>query len=166
MNFEPENRDLVVARVLDAPIEQAWNAWSDPEQVKRWWGPDGFTCPVARMAFREGGTSLVCMRAPKEFLGGQDMYNTWTYEKIVPLKRFVYILRFADKDGNTMDPAKLGLPADMPREVRNEVTFRELAKDRTEVTVTEFGWTIGPMMEMSKRGLEQCLDKMAAIFAR
>jgi hypothetical protein len=49
------------------------------------------------------------MRAPKEF-GGQDMYNTWTYEEIVPLKRLVYILRFADKDGNIIDPAKQGLP--------------------------------------------------------
>jgi uncharacterized protein YndB with AHSA1/START domain len=131
----------------------------------RWWGPAGFTCPVAKMDFREGGTSLVCMRAPKEF-GGRDMFNTWTYEKIVPMKRFVYILRFADKDGNMMDPAKQGLPPEMPKEVRNEVAFKELGKDKTEVTVTEYGWTVGQMMEMSKMGLEQCLDKMDALFAK
>ena len=132
----------------------------------RWWGPVGFTCPVAKMNFREGGTSLVCMRAPKDFLGGQDMYNTWTYEKIVPMKRFIYIHRFADKDGNMMDPAKQGLPPEMPREMRIEVAFKDLGKDKTEVTVTEYGWTIGQMMEMSKMGLEQCLDKMAALFAK
>ncbi len=166
MSIEPESRDLVVTRVFDAPIEKVWNAWRDPEHVKRWWGPNGFTCPVAHMDFREGGVSLVCMRAPKEFLGGQDMYNTWTYEEIVPMKRFVYILRFADKDGNTMDPAKQGLPAEMPKEVCNKVTFKELANNRTEVTVTEYDWEVGPIMEMSKKGLEQCLGKMAAIFAR
>jgi len=134
--------------------------------VMRWWGPHGFTCPVAKMNFRKGGTSLVCMRAPKEFLGGQDMYNTWTYEDIVPMKRFVYILRFADKDGNIIDPSQQGLDPDLPKEMRNEVTFKELAKNKTEVTVTEYDWKVGPMMEMSKTGLEQCLDKIAALFAK
>ena len=166
MGIESKKRDLVVTRVFNAPVKQVWNAWSDPEHVKRWWGPNGFTCPVAKMDFREDGTSLVCMRAPKEFLRGQDMYNTWTYEEIVPMKRFVYILRFADKDGNTMDPAKQGLPPEMPKKMRHEVTLKKLAKNKTEVTVTEYGWKIGPMMEMSKKGLEQCLDKMASIFAR
>ena len=108
---------------------------------------------------------MVCMRPPKEF-GGGDMFNTWTYEKIVAMERFIYILRFADKDGNMIDPAQQGLPPEMPREVRNEVTFKELGKNKTEVTVTEYGWTVGQMMEMSKMGLEQCLDKMAALFAK
>ena len=165
MSTEPKKRNLVVTRVFNAPVKRVWKAWCDPELVMRWWGPDGFTCPVAKMDFRERGTSLVCMRAPKE-CGGQDMYNTWTYEKIVPMKRFAYILRFADKDGNRMDPAKQGLPLEMPEEVRNEVTFKELGKGKTEVTVTEYGWTVGPIMEMSKLGLEQCLDKMAALFVK
>ena len=166
MKTESTKRDLVVVRVFDTPLREAWEAWTDPGLVMRWWGPTGFTCPVAKMDFREGGTSLVCMRAPKEFMGGQDMYNTWTYEKIVPMKRFVYVLRFSDKNGKTMDPAKHGLPPDMPKEVRNEVAFKELGKKKTEVTVTEYGWTPGQMMEMSKMGLEQCLDNMSAIFSR
>jgi uncharacterized protein YndB with AHSA1/START domain len=160
-----KTRDLVVTGVFDAPLEIVWKAWVEPERVKQWWGPEGFTCPVAKIDFREGGTSLVCMRAPKEF-GGQDMYNTWTYQKIVPMKRFVYILRFADKDGNRMDPAKQGLPPEMPKEVRNEVSFKDLGNDKTEMTVTEYDWPLGQMMKMSKMGLEQCLDKMAASFAK
>ena len=70
-----ETYDVVVARVLDAPIEEAWKAWSDPEYVTRWWGPTGFTSPLARMDFRVGGSSLVCMRALAEY-GGQNMYHT------------------------------------------------------------------------------------------
>ena len=166
MSSEPEKCDLVLARVFDAPIEWVWNAWSDPEHVKRWWGPEGFTCPIAEMDFREGGTSLACMPAPDEFLGGQDTYNTWTYEEIVPMKQFVYVLRFADKNGNPMDPAEQGLPPEMPKVAPNEVTFKELAKNKTEIPMTEYAWKVGPMMEMSRKGLEQCLDKMAAIFAR
>ncbi len=159
-----KKRDLVVTRVLDAPVEWVWKAWTDPKYVMQWWGPTAFTCPVAEMDFREGGTSLVCMRAPKDF-GGQDMYNTWTYRKIVPMQSIEYILNFADKDGKVIDPATLGLPPDMPQEVRNLVTLKDLGNGKTEMTITEYDWAVGHMMDMSKMGLEQCLDKMAAIFA-
>jgi hypothetical protein len=54
----------------------------------------------------------------------------------------------------------------MPEEVRNRVTFRAVGNDMTEITVTEYDWPVGHMMEMSKMGMEQCLDKMAAIFAK
>jgi len=54
----------------------------------------------------------------------------------------------------------------MPKAVRNDVAFKELGKDKTEVTVTEHDWTVGQMMEMSKMDLEQCLDKMAALFTK
>jgi uncharacterized protein YndB with AHSA1/START domain len=162
MSSAPKKADLVVTRVFAAPVERVWKAWTDSGLVKQWWGPTGFTCPVARIDFREGATSLVCMRAPKAF-GGQDIYNTWTYEKIVPMNRFVYIHRFSDKEANPTDPVKQGLSPEIPREMRIEVSFRELGKDKTEVKVTEYGWPVGPMMEMSRTGLQQCLDKMAAL---
>lgn len=163
-NNAPAKRDIVVTRVFDAPVEKAWRAWSEGALVQRWWGPTGFTCPVATMDFREGGTSLVCMRAPKEW-GGKDMYNTWTYETIVPLKRIAYVLRFSDEKRNPVEPAKQGLPAEMPKEVRNGVTFKKSGDGKTEVTVTEYDWPVGPLREMSQLGLEQCLDKMAALLA-
>jgi uncharacterized protein YndB with AHSA1/START domain len=155
-------RDLVIIRVFHALVERVWNAWSDPEIVKRWWGPQGFTCPIARMDFREGGRSLVCMRAPKAF-GGRDMYSTWSYTKIAPLREIEYLHHFADENGHRVVPVSMGLPPDMPEEVRNVVTFEDVGD--TEVTVTEFDWPIGQLMEMSKMGMEQCLDKMAASLA-
>jgi uncharacterized protein YndB with AHSA1/START domain len=165
MNTEPKKRNLVLTRVFDAPVEQVWKAWTDPRYVMQWWGPKGFTCPVAKMDFHEGGISLVCMRAPKEF-GGQDMYNTWTYKKIVPMQRIEYILNFTDKDGKKIDPVTIDLSPDLPREVRNLVTFKAVGDNKAEITVTEYDWIVGQMMEMSRQGLEQCLDKMAAIFAK
>ena len=36
-----------------------WKTWTDPEQVKRWWGPDGFSCPFARIDFRVDGKCFV-----------------------------------------------------------------------------------------------------------
>ncbi len=160
-----KTKDVVVTRVFDATVEQVWKAWSDPAYVMQWWGPKGFTSPLAKMDFREGGKSLVCMRAPAEF-GGQDMYNTWSYTKIVPMQRIEFILNFADKDGNKLDPAKMGLPAGIPQDVPHVITFKDLGNGKTEMTVTESGYTADEAVEISKAGLEQCLDKMAAIFAR
>ncbi len=164
MSPEPEIRDLVFTRVFDAPVERVWKAWTDAEDVKYWWGPDRFTAPLARLEVRPGGTSLVCMRAPAEF-GGQDMYSTWHYRDVVPLQRLVYLHNLADADGRTLDPVTLGLPPDFPQDVRNTITFKALSPTRTELTVTEHDWPVGQMREMSRLGMEQCLDKMARLFA-
>lgn len=152
--------DLIFTRIFDAPLERVWNAWSDSEQVLRWWGPTFFTAPLARIDFREGGKSLLCMRSPQ----GQDMFNTWIYEKITPMERIDFILSHTDKEGNKIDPAALGLPPDLPQDVRHVITFKSLGDNRTEMIVTEFGYTSATIMELSRMGMEQCLDKMAATF--
>jgi uncharacterized protein YndB with AHSA1/START domain len=150
--------DLAVTRVFDAPVSQVWNAWTDGDHVKRWWGPAGFTAPVARMDVREGGSSLVCMRSPD----GHDLYNTWTYQAIEPNERLEFILRFTDSGGTPVSPAEIGLPPDIPDGVRHVITFKAVDEGRTEMTVTEYGYTSDQTVEMSRAGLEQTLDKMAA----
>ena len=157
-----KTRDLIVTRIFNAPIELVWKAWTDPEYVMRWWGPDHFTSPSAKMDFREGGTSLVCMRAPDDF-GGQDMYSTWVYQKIVPLKRIEFIQNLADKDGNLIDPAEIGMPPEFPRDIRKVVTFKYLGDGKTKMTVTEYNMAAADT-ELGKNaelGLNQSLDKMA-----
>jgi uncharacterized protein YndB with AHSA1/START domain len=158
-----EKHDLTVTRVFSAPVEDVWKAWTESEQVKRWWGPHGFTVPVADMDVREGGRSLVCMRAPKEY-GGQDLYNTWTYRKVQPHQRLEFILNFADKDGNRLDPATLGLPPGIPQDVPHVITFTPAGDGRTEMTITEYGYTSRQAHDQSKAGLDQVLDKLAATF--
>ena len=44
-----EKRDVVITRTFDAPVEQVWKAWTEPEFVMRWWGPTGFTSPSCKM---------------------------------------------------------------------------------------------------------------------
>jgi len=158
-------KDMVLARVFDAPVEQVWKAWSESEQVMRWWGPTGFTCTLAKMNFQDGGVSLVCMRAPKEF-GGMDMFNTWSYSKIVPMQRIEFTLHFSDKDGNKLDPDKIGLPPGIPKEIPHVILFKSLGTNKTEITITEFGYASEEAVNISKSGMEQCLDKMAASFTK
>ncbi len=153
-------KDLVMTRVFDAPVALAWLAWSESAYVMQWWGPLGFSAPVAKMDFREGGTSLVCMSGH-----GMEMYNTWSYTRIVAQERIEFVLRWVDKDGKRIEPAAIGLPPDMPREVPHLIAFKSAGPGRTEMTITESGYVSDPQVEMSRAGLAQCLDKMAALFA-
>ncbi|CAA9295769.1 MAG: hypothetical protein AVDCRST_MAG93-4243 [uncultured Chloroflexia bacterium] len=155
-------QDLVIKRVFDAPVEQVWNAWTDPAYVRQWWGPDGFTAPVANMDVREGGTSLLCMSSPN--FG--EHYSTWQYRSVEPMKQIVYIHNLADRDGNAVDPVSMGMPPDFPQNQLHVITFNALSNNRTELTVTEHDWTAGQMMQMSELGMNQCLDKMARALNR
>ena len=161
-NTQSQKQNIVVTRVIEAPVEQVWQAWVEPELVKRWWGPDGFTAPVARMDFREGGVSLVCMSAPQ--FGFPEQYSTWEYTRIVSQQEIEWIHNLAGPEGNKVDPAAAGMPPDFPEDVRSVVTFKDLGSGKTEMTVTEYGWEEGQMKEMSRQGLEQCMSKLAAIF--
>ena len=66
---EATERELVVTRIFDAPVELVWKAWTEPERVMRWWGPKGYTSPAASIDFRVGGKYLWAMRSPE----GQDL---------------------------------------------------------------------------------------------
>jgi uncharacterized protein YndB with AHSA1/START domain len=152
--------DVVVKRTFDASIERVWTAFTTNEDVMRWWGPDGFTAPVAKMDVRPGGTSLVCMRSPN----GHDMWMRWDYTAVEAPNRLEYVQNLADADGNLLDPATIGMPPEFPRDVKTVVALKAVGT-QTELEMTEHTTTSPQMMELSKLGLEQCIDKMAAIFA-
>jgi uncharacterized protein YndB with AHSA1/START domain len=158
-----KTRDIAVTRVFDAPVETVWRLWTEPALLKRWWGPQSFTCPVAELDFREGGVSLVSMRAPQEY-GGQEMFSTWTYTRIVPMERIEYIYHLTDAEGNRLDPAALNLPPDVPEEVRIVVTF-VTNNGKTEMTLVHYGMPAGDMSERAEMGYNQSFDKMAKILA-
>lgn len=158
-----QTMNVEAARVLNAPVEQVWKAWSEPEYVKQWWGPTGFTSPSAEIDFRVGGTSLVCMRAPIE-VGGQEMYNTWTYRTIESYQKIEFLLHFSDQHRNPLNPAHIGMEPGIPNGVRHVITFTRMEDNQTFMTVTEYGYTTQQARDLSKAGLEQCLDKMEAMY--
>ena len=151
-------------RVLPVPARAAYAAWTEPAQVRSWWGPAGFSCPVAEMDVRVGGVSLVAMRAPAEY-GGGDLYNTWTYTRVVPGDRLEYELRFSTPTGEPIAPADAGIPDGVPAVVPHVVTFEDLDSGHSRATVVESGYTDAQARDVSQAGLEQCLDKLERLLS-
>lgn len=94
------------------------------------------------------------------------MYSSWAYTTILPNESIEFIQNLSTKEGVALDPLTVGLPPDFPRDQRNLVTFNALSSTQTEMTVTEFDWTIGQMLPLAELGLNQCLDTMAALFGK
>ena len=156
--------DLVVTRIIDAPLEMVWKAWTQPEHVMRWWGPKDYTSPTCKLDLRVGGKFLFCMRAPKE-QGGQDSYTAGVYEKIVPMELLEFTQSLSDKDGNKLDPVKAGMPPDFPKEMHMKVVFRPKG-NMTELVVTIYAFTVGQMYVYALAGWHQSIDKLAESLAR
>lgn len=157
-------KELSLSKTFDATVEEVWQIWKDPELLKLWWGPDKFTCDVAEVDFRVGGTTLLNMKAPAAF-GGAEHFSVWNYTKIDLYQSIEYIQNLSDKNGVKQQPTSVGMPADFPVDIRTVVNFSAISENQTEVTVTEYA-DFGQTTHFAKLGLEQCLEKIAAIFAK
>ena len=162
MSAEPHSAptNLVLTRTFDAPAHALFEAWTEASLVRRWWGPKGFTCHRADMQVRPGGTSIVGMRAPAEW-GGVELLNSWTYEVVEPGQRLEFTLRFVDPSGAPIVPQSIGIPPGVPAEVPHTLTFRDLDRGRSEMTIVEAGYTSSAALETSRAGLVETLYKLA-----
>jgi uncharacterized protein YndB with AHSA1/START domain len=146
---------VVVERLFDAPKELVWQMWTDPEHFKKWYGPQGFSVPVADMTLRVGGKRLVCMASPD---GSMKMWTTGEYTEIVPTDRLVYTESPADEHGNVVSPAAMGMPDGYP--MTTEVTvLLEDAAGQTKMVMTHAGV---PADSGAAGGWEQAFDKLNA----
>jgi len=150
-----QTKDLVIERIFDAPREQVWRAWTDPELFMRWWGPSTFTSPTCRMDVRPGGRYVWSMRDPD----GNDYYSAGTFLEVVPPERLVYTDSFADKDGNIIPPSTYGMSDAFPTELTVTVTLEDLGK-QTKMRTTFSGMPEGPEKEMTAAGFNESLDKL------
>lgn len=148
--------ELVLERDFDAPREKLWRAWSDPELMKRWWGPREFTAPSITIDFRAGGGYLFCMRSPD----GKDSWSTGVYREIVPMQRIVCTDSFADEHGAVVPASHYDMPGDWPRELLITVTF-EQHDGGTRMSLRQAGLPSEKMLELTREGWIGSFDKLA-----
>ncbi|HNC94543.1 MAG TPA: SRPBCC family protein [Myxococcota bacterium] len=122
-------QDLVIVRVLRAPVARVWRAWSDPAQLALWWGPKGFSMEVASLDLRPGGVFHYAMSAPGGDMG--KMWGKFVFTEVVPQQRIVYISSFSDEhQGIVRHP----MAPTWPAEVHNSLSF-VADGDRTVLTL-------------------------------
>jgi uncharacterized protein YndB with AHSA1/START domain len=121
---------FVITRVMNAPRERVWKAWTDPAELKQWWGPKGFKVHTARVDLRPGGTFHYGMTGPD----GSEIWGMFAYQKIEAPRRLVFVTSFSDAAGGlTRHPWSPNWPLKM----LSTVTFEEQG-GKTTITVE---WT-------------------------
>jgi uncharacterized protein YndB with AHSA1/START domain len=86
IDMTSSDREIVVTRVFDAPRRLVFGAWTDPEQLKHWWGPQGFTLTTLHMEVKPGGVWKFVMHGPD----GVDYPNQIVYTEIVEPELLAY----------------------------------------------------------------------------
>lgn len=161
--MEKNNSELLITRVFDAPREKVWKAWTDPEEVKKWWGPRDFTAPHVEIDLRVGGKYLYCMRgAAGPDVPVRDYWSGGVFKEIVPMEKIVLTSHFTDEKGNQVPATYYDMNADFPMEMEASVIFEAL-DGKTKITLHYPDR--GNMPETDRMGMKegwnQSLDKMA-----
>jgi uncharacterized protein YndB with AHSA1/START domain len=121
------DQPFVVSRAFGAPRARVWQAWTEVEHLKQWWGPKGFVVTHCNVDLRPGGLMHYCLRSPD----GNDMWGRFVYREIVKPERLIWVNSFSDeKGGITRHP----MAPRWPREMLTTVRFAEQGKG-TLVTV-------------------------------
>lgn len=148
------DRELVLTRLIDAPREKVFRAWTDPELLKQWFAPLPYTTPKAELDVRPGGSNLVVMRGPD----GQEMPNRGVYLEVVLNERLV----FTDAFVSAWEPSEKPFMTVV-------LTFEDEAAG-TRYTARVRHWTVADRETHEKMGFHQgwgqCTDQLAALAAK
>lgn len=136
---------LTVTRIIRAPREKVFAAWTAPEQLVRWWGPGPVTCPKAEVDLRSGGAYRI---ANKE-LDGSITWISGTYTIVDPPNRLSYEWNVSIVEG----PPTLVTVWFNPH------------PEGTELVITHERFDDKNVRDMHLQGWGGCLDKLEALFA-
>jgi uncharacterized protein YndB with AHSA1/START domain len=134
------DREIVTTRILNAPRELVYRAWTDPKHVEKWWGPNGFTSTIQEMDVRPGGVWRLVMHGPD----GVDYKNKSIFVEVAAPERLVYEHVSGPKFLSTVTFEDMG--------GKTKVTMRmvfDTAEDLKR-TIKEFGAVEGAKQTMSR----------------
>ncbi len=146
------DRELVLARLIDAPREALYRCWTEPQLLKQWFAPAPFTTPAAELDVRPGGANFIVMQSPE----GQEMPNRGVYLEVVPNQKIV----FTDAYVSAWEPS--------PNPFMTVIlTFEDAGPGQTRYTVRVRHFTTEGRERHEKMGFHQgwgqCADQLAAL---
>ena len=134
---------LRLSRTFAARREKVFRSWTNPEELKKWWGPDGYSTPSAEIDLRVGGKyRLGMMKLPK----GDIFYLAGTYREVRPPEKLVYTWRWEAEP-------ELG-------ETLVTVEFHDRGSS-TEVVLTHELFPNEKARQDHQKGWSSCFDKLA-----
>ena len=148
------DRELVLTRLIDAPREKLFRAWTEPELMKQWFAPLPWTTPVIETDVRPGGSSLIVMRGPD----GTEFPNPGVYLEVVKNERLVFTDAYTKAWEPSEKPFFTGI-----------ITFEDEG-GKTRYTARARHWTVADREAHEKMGFHegwgQCADQLAALVAK
>ena len=136
---------LSLTRVIRAPREKVFAAWTEPELLTQWWGPGPVTCPEADIDLREGGAYRLANREAD----GSITWISGRFERVRPPEELVYTWSVSIVPGE-------------PTLVR--VTFLP-HPDGTELRLIHERFAAEAVRDMHRHGWGGCIDKLEALLA-
>jgi uncharacterized protein YndB with AHSA1/START domain len=150
----PGDRELVLTRLIDAPRDKLFRAWTEPELLKQWFAPLPWTTSAAELDVRPGGSSLFVMRDPD----GNEFPNPGIYLEVIKNQRLV----FTDAFIRAWEPSEKPFMTAI-------VTFEDEG-GKTRYTARVRHWTVADREAHEKMGFHegwgQCADQLAALVAK
>ena len=137
--------ELVITRIFMAPPALVFAAWTEPEHLAHWSGPEGFTTPHHEMDLRPGGRYRACLRSPE----GEDHWVGGVYREIEPPTRLV-MTHVWENVGGQPGPETLVT-----------VTFTEEGAGRTRMQFRQTGFTSKASRDGHEEGWSSSFDKLA-----
>ncbi|MET7714150.1 SRPBCC domain-containing protein [Streptomyces sp. NPDC005407] len=138
---------LRMRRVLiGAPLSVVFRALTEPRELSKWWGPDGFTIPSVESELRPGGGYRIAMQPPE----GELFYLAGEFREVAPPERLSYTFRWEDPD-----------PEDQETVVT--LSLRELGATSSELVLTQGDFATERRRALHEEGWAQALDKLEAL---
>jgi len=147
------DRELVLTRIIDAPPEKLFRAWTEPALIVQWFTPHPWTTVHAETDLRPGGSSLIVMRSPE----GQEFPSRGVYLEVVKNEKLVVT------DAYTA----AWEPSDKP--FMTAILSFEALGDKTRYTARVRHWTVADREAHEQMGFHEgwgkATDQLAALVA-
>ncbi|MBK6839247.1 MAG: SRPBCC domain-containing protein [Bacteroidetes bacterium] len=149
-----KHKTITIKRTFNLPLSAVWKAWTEPESMKKWWGPKEYTCPDCSIDFRVGGKFLASMQGAD----GQKIWSTGTYKEIVPLKKIVNTDSFADSTGTIVPASYYKMSGDWGLELLVTTEFEEV-DGKTNISLQHAGLPV-ELSDECMQGWQSSFDKL------
>ncbi len=138
---DPESLTMTVVADFDVPVQRLWDAYADPRQLERFWGPPTYPARFTRHDMFPGGRSEYAMTGPE----GDVHRGYWEFLQVRPTESFEVLDGFANADGSPNPD----LPAS-----RSEFVFSSTPTG-SQVTVTSHFTSVADLEQLLEMGMEE-----------